>query len=212
MEQHIKAQEPRSGFNPATPLLSFRDTRHPVNHTRIREFRLRLRDPRDFFVAPEFDPFAEDQLPISGIDYLFSALKPSRIAEKIHIVIQLPPEKVTEGLTEQMKAALMHFCQYRIDAGERELDTQRWRAFKALQTGILFLGLCLLLSTLADGAGFLPEWLRRLSSETLIIIGSVGLWHPAESFLFDWRPTRRDMQVCKRLIDMEMVIEPIPPA
>lgn len=178
-----------------------------MHHTAYREISLQLEDIHDLFSGPEFDPFEANSMPVSGIEYLTNALKPSRLTERIRTIIFLPQDKIEPHVTVKAQEAVIRYCQHQIHAHENELASLRWQGIKALQSGILFLGACLLISTLAEGAAFLPEWIRRLAGEGFLIAGWVSLWHPIELFLYEWWPTWREIQVCKRLMEMEIMIE-----
>ncbi len=172
-----------------------------------REISLHLEDIHDLFTASQFEPFCENQMTVSGMDYLCSNLKSSRLTEPIRAAIFLPQDKIQPDLTEPLRRAISCYCHYQIERNQNELTSIRWQAIKAFQSGLIFLGVCLLISTLSETAVFLPEWTRRLVGEGFLIVGWVSLWHPAELFLFEWWPYWREIHIYKRLIDMEIVIE-----
>jgi hypothetical protein len=88
----------------------------------------------------------------------------------------------------------------------------RWQAIKATQTGLLVLTLALLGAAAADGAESLPDTLRSLISESLIIAGWVSMWHPAELILYAWWTPWRQIRIYERIQQMEVSVEIAEPA
>lgn len=172
-----------------------------------REISLQLEDVHDLFTEPVFEPFSENQMTVSGMDYLYNHLKTSRLTERVRAAIFLPQDKIEPDLTQRLRRAIVRYCQYQILSNQNELKSIRWQAIKALQSGLIFLGGCLLVSTLADNLEILPEWLRHLASEGFLIAGWVSLWHPIELILYEWWPYWREIHVYKHLMTMEVIIE-----
>ena len=168
---------------------------------------IQLDDVQDMFTEPEFEPFQDNRMATSGMEYIANHLKSSRLTQPIRALIFLPQARIQPGLTEHLRKAVRRFCQYRIEASQNELTSMRWQAVKALQSGLIFLGVCLLCSTLSEGAEFLPEWIRRLAGEGFLIAGWVSLWHPIELLLYEWWPHWREIQVYKRLLEMDVLVE-----
>jgi hypothetical protein len=113
-------------------------------------------------------------------------------------------------LDKRVKEAVGCYAQARIQEAEIELAELRWLALKALQVGVLFLGVCLLVSTAAENADFLAESLRRLLSEGFLIAGWVSMWRPAELMLYEWWPQWRRIHLYQNIRDMDIVIRPDP--
>ena len=169
---------------------------------------LHLNDIHQLFVAPEFDPFEPDAVAQSGMDQLVDALKPSGLRDRLEAVVILPAEEVTADVAERIHSAVTRYCRFQIDENRRELASLRWQGVKSLQTGVIFLALCLLLSASIDGAEALPGTLRRLGSEGFLIAGWVSMWHPAELLLYAWWPYWRQMRVYEHIMGMDISVQP----
>jgi hypothetical protein len=48
------------------------------------------------------------------------------------------------------------------------------------------------------------EWRGNLIEQSLVIIGWVALWRPAETFLYDWWPIRAEARLYDRLAAMRV--------
>lgn len=178
--------------------------------TRYYDLTLQLADVQELFAPPESDPFDEQVRFDSGIDRLIDDLKPTALVRKVRTTIMLPVDQIEAGLEERIHGALERYCQHKIRQNQRELSSLRWKGIKALQNGLIFLAACLLLSTAAENAEFLPEFLRRFLGEGLLIVGWVSLWHPVEVLLYEWWPPSRENQLYNSLRQMDIIIKTRP--
>jgi hypothetical protein len=178
-----------------------------MSSSRYQEITVRLSDIKHLFHEPAFDPFSGQDDPGSGMDQIIAALKPRSRTRKVRAVILLPTDRVSQDAEPATRHALRRFCDVRIRQAIDELALLRWQTIKALQTGLIILAVCLLLSTLFDGLGGLPEILRRFLGEGLLIAGWVSMWHPTELLLHEWWPQWREKQLYERIRDMELRIE-----
>lgn len=197
-------REVQSDFNEAISLLAGQDHRLPQVEGRYHRIDVWLNDVRDLFsVTP--DPFDPAALERPGIETVINQLKPIRLTRPLRLVIHLPGV-IPDGLLEQTQAALARYCRARLAETRLELTSLRWQGLKALQTGLIFLSVCLFLSAGADGAEWLPESLRQLASESFIIAGWVSMWHPAELLLYAWWPYWRATRIYQRIHDAEVLL------
>ena len=171
------------------------------------EIILHLQDIRHLFQAPELDPLAGQVNPVSGLEQIISELKPKSLGRQVRTTIWLPQDHLFENIEQFSRDALRRYCEARIHLITNDLASLRWQGIKALQTGLIFLAACLLLSTFFDGLDVLPEFLRRFLGEGFLIVGWVSLWHPTELLLYEWWPHWRDKQLHERIKDMELKIE-----
>jgi len=171
------------------------------------ELTLNLAEARELFEPPPFDPFAAEARFGSGLERLMDDLKPNALIRPVRTTITLPADQIEDGLEHRLRAALKRYCEYKIGQDRRELSSLRWKGLKALQNGLIFLAICLLLSTVFEGADFLPEFLRRFLSEGVIIVGWVSLWHPVEVLLYEWWPPSRENRLYERIRQMDIVLK-----
>lgn len=170
------------------------------------DITLRLNDIQDLFHAPQLDPFASQVTLLSGIDQIISYLKPKSLNRKVRTTLLLSPNQISANTQSVLLQAIQNYCQARMQQINSDLVSIRWQGSKALQIGMLFLAVCLLLSTLFDGLDVLPRFLRQFLSEGFLIAGWVGLWHPIDLLLFEWWSQRRYQQLYERLKQMELII------
>lgn len=170
------------------------------------DITLKLDRIKDLFQEPEFDPFVPQVNSSSGIDQIISELKPTSLSCQVRTTILLPADKLSENLEQLTIEALQRYCTARIDRTSNDLAFLRGRGIRALQRGLLFLAVCLLLSSLFDGLEHFPGLIRRFLSEGFLIAGWVSLWHPIELLLYEWGPYLRQKQIYELIKDMELKV------
>lgn len=174
--------------------------------TKPYEFTLFLDDLQYLFQKPLFDPLHGRFDDLSGVEQILDVLKPLSLQRPLRATISLPPEKTGADTARVASAAVRGYSDGQIRRLDREMAALRWNGFKALQTGLLFLAACLLLSAFFGNLSALPEFLSTFLSEGFLIAGWVSLWHPTEILLYEWWPIWREKQLYKRIRDMEIIV------
>lgn len=111
------------------------------------------------------------------------------------------PEADTDN-KETIASAVRSYFAYRSDVQARRLRLLLRDGRQALAMGLGFLVLCWGLGFLATETVAEPfgDFLR----EGLLIIGWVANWRPAEIFLYDWRPMKRQGAILDALANMDI--------
>lgn len=169
----------------------------------------------DLFSAPQLYPLAgrfETSSGIERIEQLTRAL-PRQDRAGAEIVITLSHRVDDPQLDENVRAALVGYSQARIAEITRDLEHSMHAGRDALWLGLGFLACCLALSSAFSAVSGLPDFIRRLFSEGLIIAGWVALWRPIELLLYDAWPFRRDVRVLRAIAGMSVrIVQPTLPA
>jgi hypothetical protein len=171
------------------------------------DITLHLDNLGQFFTVPEPDPFVPRARFDSGIETIIGELKPKALIRKVRTTIVLPPDQITPDAETRLREALAQYCGHHIRQNRQDLISLRWQGIKALQNGLIFLGACLLLSTLFGNAETLQEWVRRLGSEGFLIAGWVSLWHPIEILLYEWWPFSRQIRIHESIMQMDILFK-----
>ncbi|HEY6409274.1 MAG TPA: hypothetical protein VIY29_17575 [Ktedonobacteraceae bacterium] len=169
---------------------------------------LHFEDIQDLFADPEpgSDRF------VSGMDYLYSEVRIYPRREQFKVTIELPPEKITEGLLERTRAKIKRYCQFKVEQSHKELIALRHEGVSTLWKGLIVLVVCLTLAftfTLISQSAInkiLEAALQVLGTLFVLSAGWVALWEPAEIFLYLGWPLRRDMRIYNQIADADLVI------
>ncbi len=178
-----------------------------MKRERRYDIKVHLDNLEQFFAVPEPAPFDPLTRFASGLETIVSELKPKALIRKVRTTIILPADQLLPDTEVRLREALMRYCQYHIRQTRQDLISLRWQGIKALQNGIIFLGVCLLLSTLFENADMLPVWLRRFGGEGFLIAGWVSLWHPIEILLYEWWPFSRQIHIYESIMRMDIVFQ-----
>jgi hypothetical protein len=172
----------------------------PVSFEAADAIELRLDDVDELFVARAPDARAGRGGAESGIERLEArlALKPATAEWPDILRIHLPsglggadPDKVREAFARWCELELE-----RIDTRRTLMARERGRAWVV---GAAFFAACLLLAGLLESVPFLSGFVASLLSETIIIAGWVGIWHPLDLTLYAWWPDARRRKLLERM-------------
>jgi hypothetical protein len=180
-----------------------------------KQISVKLDDIAHLFVAPEFDPFSDQEAELLGqpaLLYVLRQLGPATVRKKhpLQLTVQLPPDKLTPDLKARTEQALRRYCAARIADNEAQLRTLRWNGWRSLPSAIVALGICLALSYLflSNVLTFLSPVINELLGQGFGIVSWVVLWHPVEAFMYDPIPLRREISALRYISALEIVIEP----
>ena len=164
----------------------------------MTQIELRLTSLAQLFHTLDPSPFHELDLASEAEDFIAAAADEAPAKETLEIVVQLPADELETLKAGETPEAVRGFFARRAGAATREIDdlfrSGRW----ALAIGMAILAICLGLSLLsADRFG--ETGLARVLQESLVIIGWVAIWRPAEIFLYDWIPILQRRKLYRRL-------------
>lgn len=169
---------------------------------------LRLRDGGQLFNTLDPFPFSEGDIAPDAeryiVDWAKDLPKDAPIAIVIHIEQPAPAGKPSLDLP----AALKGWFAARARDESRALSELFRDGRLAFLIGFIGLGTCMSLSFLLS---------RRFDGpfaitfrESLVIIGWVVIWRPAEMFLYDWLPLSRRRRLYRRLAEAQVTVKPAP--
>jgi hypothetical protein len=188
-----------------------------MSHSQVKEVTLSLKTIEHLFVAPEVNPFTEDEVELLGEPALLRVLKRTepvffRRGGQVHLTVLLPPDQITPNLSEQVASAMRRYCQARIADNRLQIRRTIWSGLRALPFGLIFLGVSMGLSALFNSQvlTFIPEGLNNLFAEGFVVFGWIALWNPVSTFIYDWVPFWREIQVYRYMMVMEFQFRPQP--
>ena len=184
-----------------------------MSKKQLREITVPLDDIQELFADPE--PGSDRY--VSGIDYLYSEVRTHvRVLKpppKFNVTIELPQEKITEGLLERTRAKIKRYCQFKGKQSHKELIVLRHQGLDALRRSIWVALICVLLGIFATA--WSQSGINSVLEAVLLFIvafcvlgaGWVAVWMPFEYFLYDGWPFQLDMRVYNLIADADLVIK-----
>ena len=159
---------------------------------------LRLGAVAQVFNTLDPTPFREGDLAPEAEAYIldWAAELPARVP--LALVIHLPAAEAGSTAAAALPAAIGGHFARRAEAATRDLRRNFREGRVALAIGLAILAACLglALAVAPDGE---PRGLARILQESLVIVGWVALWRPAEILLYDWLPIARRRTLLRRL-------------
>lgn len=166
---------------------------------------LSLHDSAQLFNTLDPFPFREGDIDADAERYIVEWAQDLPKDEPIAIVIHLQsPEKPGKPAPE-LAPALKNWFAAKARAETRALRELFRDGRLAFLIGFAGLGTCLFLSFLLTQRFDSP--FARVFQESLIIIGWVVIWRPAEMFLYDWLPLVRRKRLFQRLADARVTVQ-----
>ena len=179
----------------------------------FHEIRLPLDDIQDLFVDPEpgSDRF------VSGMDYLYGEV---RVHTRVHtpshryrVSIELPGEKITDGLLESTRTRIKRYCQFKAEQNHKDLRVLRLQGWDSLRRSLWVALVAVLLGMAATA--YSQSGINTILQGLLLFIvgfcvlgaGWVAVWMPFETFLYDGWPFQQNMRIYHQIADADMVIK-----
>ncbi len=185
-----------------------------MSQEQLHEVTLHLDDIQDLFADPE--PGSDRY--VSGIDYLYSKVRVhTRVLRqpdhRYKVTIELPREKITEGLLENTREKIKRYCQFKAEQSQNDLVVLRHQGLDSLRRSIW---IALISVVLGIGASaYSQAGINSVLEAILLFIvafcvlgaGWVAVWMPFEYFLYDGWPFQLDMRVYHQIADADLVIK-----
>jgi hypothetical protein len=166
------------------------------------DLELKLNDVRDFFVAPEYDPFDTTNLDVSGVDHLVNYLTGRRIrGDGWRLTVYLPAEQITPELPAQMQAAIERYSSRQIERSLNQIRAYRSEGIRIipLSFALIFIGVAIFAAAYTLGASFL---IQVIIAMVVINIFYLAGWWPMELIIFEGLEDRRLANTHRLIIRM----------
>ena len=184
-----------------------------MSDEQLREITLPLDDIQELFADPE--P-GSDRL-VSGMDYVYGEVRVHRSilkqSDRYKVTIELPREKITEGLQERTNSMINHYCKFKAEQSHKEVIVMRHQGLDALRRSIWVALICVVLgmgATAWSQSGInsvLEALLLFIVAFCVLGAGWVAVWMPFEFFLYDAWPFQLDKRVYNLIADADIDIK-----
>jgi hypothetical protein len=168
---------------------------------------IRLASAAQLFHTLDPAPFREGDLAAEAEDYILGWAGDLPVGAALAIAVHLPETEARLPLALGIPDNLRGYFARKADKAGRDLRTHFRDGRRALVIGLAILAACLGAAILvAPGEG--ATGVARVAQESLVIVGWVALWRPAEIFLYDWLPIARRRALFARLAAAEVSVVP----
>ncbi|HYL26758.1 MAG TPA: hypothetical protein VEW74_02925 [Candidatus Nitrosotalea sp.] len=152
------------------------------------EVTVKVNDVRELFGERKFDPFDDGAETIGSIAQM--AQLPHLVSKlrQISVRVLVPAARLTPQTEVQVRRALERYSAHMVGEARRKLAAMRWVGVRAFLVGLVFFGISLAASAAVGRMLAIPEALRTLASESLIVAGWVVIWQPLDTLVQGWWP------------------------
>jgi hypothetical protein len=178
-----------------------------MRHGAPTELTIHARELRELFSEREFDPFADDADALQSIAQIARFPNVTSSLGRMRLRILLPSVDVSPQTQTRVERAIARYCSHKI--AEARLQMAEWRhgALSTFLWGLAFFALSLLLTAGLQHTDFLPDAIRTLAVETLVIAGWVIMWQPMDTLILGWLPIRQQERTFRAIGSMRATIE-----
>lgn len=175
--------------------------------SRTTEVTIKVNDVKELFAERPFDPFADDVETMGSIAGM--AQSPHLVSKlnTIKLRVLVPASTLTPATELIVRRALERFCKYTISEARRKLAAMRWVGFRTFLVGLVFFGISLAASTAVTGMLWIPEAIRTLASESLIVAGWVVIWQPLDTLVQGWWPQWEEERTFRAISAVPLRVE-----
>lgn len=161
----------------------------------------------ELFAEPSANPWDPAARYRSGIDEIFSKLRAIPVYEDVELVLRLPRSEVEAGLEQRARDAIGRYCAARIEANAEEIDGIRKEGRRDFFISIgVVAGLMAVILVLGTLVGSNDVIQAALVAWTGIAAWAI-LWNPVDTYVWGWRPSKRDIKYCEKVSAAPLRIE-----
>ncbi len=161
----------------------------------------------ELFSEREFDPFNDHATGLQSIAQIARFPNLTASLARIRLRVTLPAAEVSAQTQTRVDAAIARYCSHKLAELRLQMDEWRHEALSTFLCGLGFFAVSLLLTAGIERTGFLPDPIRTLAVETLVIAGWVIMWQPMDTLILGWLPIRRQERMFRAMASMRTTIE-----
>jgi hypothetical protein len=159
---------------------------------------IRLGTVAQLFNTLDPSPFREGDLAAEAEAYIVEWASELPAKQPLALVVHLPAAELATPQAQRIPEAISGYFAARALAEGRAIRANFRDGRTVLAIGLVILAVCLLLAWRAE-TGLREGTFSRVVQESLVILGWVAIWRPAEIFLYDWLPHARARRLFRRL-------------
>jgi hypothetical protein len=175
--------------------------------TQPTEVTVKVSDIKELFAERRFDPFTDDVEALTSIAQM--AQLPHLVSKlnTIKLRVLVPEATMTRETERHVRRALERYCTHMISEARRKLAAMRWVGLRTFLVGLVFFGISLAASAAVSRMLWIPDSLRTLASESLIVAGWVVIWQPLDTLVQGWWPQWEEERTFRAIGALPLSIE-----
>jgi ABC-type spermidine/putrescine transport system permease subunit I len=180
-----------------------------LQRQRAAVIEIALANPAQLLRDAAATPFGDGMLVPDAAAFIAGEAKHLPPAAPLRVRLLLPAALVGEPAASRMAPAVTSHFAGLADATSAEIRELFRDGRATLVVGLSVLVACL--GTAFAVSGFAPSGPgQRIAQESLVILGWVSMWRPAEIFIYGWVPIMQRRKLLRRLAAAEVVVLPQP--
>jgi ABC-type spermidine/putrescine transport system permease subunit I len=169
------------------------------------EIELVLADPRQLLRDAAVVPLGGNALDPDAAAFIAAEARRRASGAMLRVKVLLPAPLAPGPDAARIASAIASHFGRQAEAATEEVQELFRDGRVTLAIGLTVLVSCLLGAY--SIAGFAPSGPgQRILQESLVILGWVSLWRPAETFIYGWAPILRRRRLLRRLAAAEVVV------
>jgi hypothetical protein len=171
------------------------------------DLTIHARSLGELFSEREFDPFVDETGALWSIAQIAKLPDATPSFAKMRLRVLLPAEEVSPETQTCVEQAIARYCSHKL--AEARLQMAAWRhvATSTFLWGLAFFALSLLVTAGLQKMEVLPDAIRTLGVETLVIAGWVIMWQPMDTLIQGWLPIRQQERTFRAIDSMPATVE-----
>jgi hypothetical protein len=166
---------------------------------------IRLRNASQLFNTLDPFPFRERDLAPEAEEYIIDWAQDLPADQPVRIIVHVPSGAADLSTAPDLAHAITTWFAERTRSETRKLRTLFRDGRLALLIGLIILSACLFLAL--KSSELIGGTYGRVLQESLVIVGWVVIWRPAEIFLYDWLPIVRRRKLFNRLASATVTVQ-----
>jgi hypothetical protein len=162
----------------------------------LSEIKLSVQSIEQFLLPPETSGYRRRMLNEDVEEFIVEEAQSCPRENAIELMITLPVNEIARA--REVEAAITGHFGYLRKKSEKKLKRTLQLGWRSLLIGFAFLVLVFVLTEIGDR--IMPEGgVAMTIRESLIILGWVAMWRPADLLLYEWYPFKRESKLFDKL-------------
>ena len=159
------------------------------------------------FEEPEGNPFDPNSRYLSGMDEVRNYLIVQKLDDPVRLTIVLPDTAVNADTTTMVKEAIDRYCMAKFAENQQQIKELRFGGRRSLISAFVIAVVLLVLTIVVTIFANLNDALSGMLAGWIGIAIWVIFWNPIDTYVYAWRPYRREIKIYEAIQQAELIIK-----